>query len=83
MNQTTQTNHPAPDQQDTPILSEAAHLLRMPEVRALTGIKANSTVYDMIRRGKFPKPVKVGRMSYWSAAAVHRWIEAVLEAGAA
>lgn len=83
MEQTTQTtNHPTPDQQATSAPKEASRLLRLPEVLSRTGIKASTTLYDMIRRGEFPKPLKVGRMSYWSAAAVHRWIDA-LEAGGA
>lgn len=83
MNPITQTNHPAPDQQATSALKEASRLLRLPEVKALTGLKSNTTVYDMIRRGEFPKPIKVGRMSYWPAEAVHRWIDTVVGAGAA
>lgn len=82
MNPITQTNPPAPEQA-TSALREASRLLRLPEVKALTGLKSNTTVYDMIRRGEFPKPVKVGRMSYWPAEAVHRWIDTVVGAGAA
>lgn len=82
MEQTTQSNPPAPEQA-TSALREASRLLRLPEVKALTGLKSNTTVYDMIRRGEFPKPIKVGRMSYWPAEAVHRWIDTVVGAGAA
>ena len=74
MTQTTQT---------TSALQGASRLLRLPEVLSLTGIKANSTLYGMIRRGDFPKPVKVGRMSYWPTAAVQRWIDTVQGAGGA
>ena len=68
--------------QTEPAPLPAPRLLRLPEVLSRTGIKASTTLYDMIRRGEFPKPVKVGRMSYWPAEAVHRWIDA-LEAGGA
>ena len=49
-------------------------LLRRLEVADLTGIKANSTLYDMIRRGDFPPPVKLGRSSAWRESEVRQWI---------
>lgn len=78
------TNTPTVSEQATSALQGTSRLLRMPEVLSLTGIQAKSTLYDMVRRGAFPKPVKIGRMSYWPAEAVHRWIDTVLGvAGAA
>ena len=34
------------------------------EVKAMTGLK-NTTLYDLIRKGLFPKQVKQGRSSFW------------------
>lgn len=50
-------------------------LLRRLDVANLTGIRANSTLYDMIRRGDFPKPVKLNhRSSAWRESEVRQWI---------
>jgi prophage regulatory protein len=39
-------------------------LVRLPEVRDRLGV-CSSTVYGMIAEGKFPRPIKHGRMSFW------------------
>ena len=60
---------------DTPTTSPAPErLLRRSDVADLTSIKANSTLYDMIRRGEFPPPVKLGRSSAWRESEVRQWI---------
>lgn len=60
---------------DTPTTSPAPErLLRRSDVADLTSIKANSTLYDMIRRGEFPAPVKLGRSSAWRESEVRQWI---------
>ncbi|GGB85218.1 hypothetical protein GCM10007417_26560 [Glycocaulis alkaliphilus] len=41
-----------------------SELLRMPEVRRVSGL-ARPTIYRDIRRGTFPKPVKIGTASAW------------------
>ena len=35
-----------------------AELLRRPQVRKLVGL-ADSTIYDLIRKGRFPRPVRL------------------------
>lgn len=41
-------------------------LLRKNEVLQITGIKASSTLYDIIRRGDFPAPYKLTqKTSVW------------------
>lgn len=39
-------------------------LLRMPDVNRLSGL-ARQTIHRDIRRGTFPKPVKLGTASAW------------------
>lgn len=39
-------------------------LLRMPDVRRASSL-ARPTIYRDIRRGTFPKPVKIGTVSAW------------------
>lgn len=36
-------------------------MLRLPEVKKETGLRAHSTIYDAIRDGLFPAPVRIGR----------------------
>lgn len=51
------------------------------EVSHLIGLK-NSALYQMIRRGSFPKPVKLGGASRWSLNAVLAWMSARLQEAA-
>jgi prophage regulatory protein len=51
------------------------HLMRLPEVEHATGLR-RSTLYDLIRAGQFPQPVKLSRLSAWPAHEVEEWIAA-------
>jgi len=44
-------------------------LLRMPDVKRASSL-ARPTIYRDIRRGTFPKPVKIGTISAWPAAEI-------------
>jgi prophage regulatory protein len=47
--------------------------LRLKEVLAICG-KSRSSVYDAIKKGDFPKPVKLsGRSSAWIESEVEQW----------
>lgn len=48
-------------------------LIRLPEVRAMVGLGTTS-IYDKIKKGDFPKQVKLGRLSGWVEAEVQEWI---------
>lgn len=51
-------------------------LLRRPEVEARTGL-SRSTIYDWMKRGEFPQPVKVGtRIVAWRESEITAWLEA-------
>ncbi|MGA4104368.1 helix-turn-helix transcriptional regulator [Ralstonia nicotianae] len=53
-----------------------AKLLRLPGVLDAVGIK-KSCLYEMIRAGKFPAPVRLGARSVaWRQSDVDAWIEA-------
>jgi prophage regulatory protein len=53
----------------------APRLLRLPEVRARTGM-SRSTIYNRIRDEQFPAPRSLGgNISAWAEADVDRWIE--------
>lgn len=56
----------------------ARRFLRVDEVIQLTGVK-QSTLYNKIAAGKFPKPVKLGpRMSVWDESEIRSWQDAML-----
>jgi prophage regulatory protein len=47
--------------------------LRIRETKAKTGL-ANSTLYDLIQKGKFPKPVRLtDRCSAWIEEEIEKW----------
>ena len=49
--------------------------LRMPAVEGLTGFR-KSTIYEWMRDGRFPKPVRLGaRMVAWPETAVLQWVQ--------
>ena len=53
----------------------AEKLLRRPEVESITGL-SRSTLYDWMKRGEFPQPVKLGtRLVAWRASDVNAWLE--------
>ncbi len=56
-------------------------LLTNPEVRAIAGIKSNAKLYELIRQGKFPAPIKLGsRTARWPLATVNSWVQKQIDA---
>ena len=52
-----------------------SEIYRLPEVVAICGIW-RSTVYEMIQRGEFPGPVKLGaRAVGWRRSDIEAWLE--------
>lgn len=52
----------------------AISILRLPEVRARTGL-SRSTIYQRMSKGEFPSPVSLGdRAVGWVEQEVERWI---------
>jgi len=50
-------------------------LIRRPEVEKRTGL-SRSTIYDWLKRGEFPLPVKLGkRLVAWREGDITAWIE--------
>ena len=50
-------------------------LLTLREVIELTHVP-RTTIYDLMKTGKFPRPVRVGRRSVrWIASEIYRWID--------
>ena len=52
-----------------------AKILRLPSVKEKTG-KPTSSIYWMIERGVFPKPIKLGKRSVgWLESEIDEWID--------
>lgn len=58
-------------------MTENLKRLRLPQVVEKTGVK-KTTIYSKIKNGKFPKPRKDGKISYWISAEIDNWIESQL-----
>jgi excisionase family DNA binding protein len=54
-------------------------LLRFPAVAERVSL-SRTTIYESIRAGSFPAPVKTGRGSRWLASEINAWISACAEA---
>lgn len=51
-------------------------LLRRPEVENRTGL-SRSTIYELVKEGRFPRPVKLGKRAVaWRESDIAAWIEA-------
>lgn len=52
-------------------------ILRLPEVMRLVGL-AKSTIYQMIKDERFPRPVSLGpRAVGWPVCDIHAWLYSV------
>lgn len=49
-------------------------LMPIDKVCDATGYKT-STIYEWMRKGKFPRPIKRGRSVRWPSDEVYAWIE--------
>lgn len=58
--------------------SQLERLLYLAEVEFQTGFKS-SFLYQLMKEGKFPKPVKIGTASRWRESEVQQWINNQIE----
>ncbi|WP_369064277.1 helix-turn-helix transcriptional regulator [Enterobacter sp. MALB-1] len=47
--------------------------MRIEQVCFATGFK-KPTIYEWMRKGKFPRPIKIGRSARWPSSDVEKWI---------
>ena len=57
-------------------------LIRLPEVIQKVGL-GRATIYQMIARDEFPKPIKVRNASVWPEEEVDAWITKLVESARA
>ena len=83
MNQTLSTpqHHLTPEAGKLPAIPATEKLLPLPEVESRSGFKS-SFIYQLIKEGKFPAPVKIGNASRWRESEVQQWIHAQIESNA-
>ena len=61
--------------------AQPERLLRLPDVEARVGLR-RSSIYDAVKRGEFPAPVKLSRRAVcWPASAIDAWITERIKAG--
>jgi prophage regulatory protein len=53
-------------------------LLRIPQVIERVGIK-KTVIYDRMKAGTFPRPVKLGSASAWPENVIENWIAEQIE----
>lgn len=54
--------------------AQPERLMRLPEVEAIVGLR-KSSIYEAVKRGEFPAPVKLSRRAVcWPASAIDAWI---------
>ncbi len=51
-------------------------LLRMRDVTDICAL-SDTTIYDLIKQGKFPKQVAINGMARWSWRQIQRWLSDV------
>jgi prophage regulatory protein len=64
-------------------LPQEERFIRLNEVLAICG-KSRTSIYEAIKAGKFPAPVKLqGRSSAWVKSEIQQWIQACITASRA
>ena len=58
-------------------------LLKRETVQKLTGLSC-TTIYDLMKEGRFPRPVMIGKVARWVSSELEAWIgELIKERNAA
>lgn len=54
-------------------------IIRLPQVKAMAGI-STTVIYDKMKRGEFPRQIKLGRLSGWVESEIQDWIRKQISA---
>lgn len=71
-------HHLTPETGELSPIPATEKLLPLPEVESRSGFKS-SFLYQLIKSGKFPAPVKIGTSSRWRESEIQAWIQAQIE----
>lgn len=77
----TPQHQPSPEAGRLLAIQTTERLLPLPEVESRSGFKS-SFIYQLIKEGKFPKPVKIGTASRWRESEIQRWIHNQIQGNA-
>lgn len=65
-------------------MTKYTQLLELALVKKLTGYRSTQSIYNLMERENFPRPIAVGtRSKRWVAAEVEGWIQDRIEASRA
>jgi len=53
-------------------------LYDMKDLKQIVNLGRNK-IYQLIRRGKFPKPIKIGTKSLWKRKDIEKWVDEIIE----
>ena len=48
-------------------------IIRLPKVKEMVGL-GTTAIYEKMKRGEFPKQIKLGRLSGWVESEIQAWI---------
>lgn len=48
-------------------------IIRLPKVKKMVGL-GTTAIYEKMKRGEFPKQIKLGRLSGWVESEIQAWI---------
>lgn len=68
----TPQHHLTPETGELPLIPATEKLLPLQQVESCTGFKS-SFLYQLIKSGKFPAPVKIGTSSRWRESEIQAW----------
>lgn len=61
--------------------AQPERLLRLNEVESIVGLR-KSSIYDAMKRGEFPAPVKLSRRAVcWPSSKIEEWVQGRIKAG--
>lgn len=55
-------------------VSTPLKLEKLPQIQSRVPF-GKAHIYALIRDGKFPSPIKIGRASFWDSSAIDDWIK--------
>lgn len=50
--------------------------IRLATLKAMIGVSATSTIYDLMAAGRLPRPIKLSpRVAVWDKAEIEKWMD--------
>lgn len=55
-------------------MSDTIKIIRLPQVKTMVGL-GTTAIYTKMKKGEFPKQVKLGRASGWVESEIQGWLK--------